>query len=82
MDMSLVFLQPGVNRTAHLPDAEMAALMGDAVYSWCPQSQVILDWTKETRYFPGRQAYRLDVVLSQHPANAVEHRPDIGQESN
>jgi hypothetical protein len=60
----------------------MAAFTGDAVYPWCPQSQVVLDQPKETRYFPGRQAYRLDVMLRQHPANAVEYRPDIGQENN
>jgi hypothetical protein len=43
---------------------------------------ILLDWPKETRYFPGRQAHRLDVVLSQHPANAVEYRPNIGHESD
>jgi hypothetical protein len=78
MDMSLMLLQPGVNQTAHLPDVDLATFTGDAVYSWCPQSQVVLDWPKETRYFPERQAYRLDVVPSQHPANVVEYRPDIG----
>jgi hypothetical protein len=80
--MSLVFLQPGVNRTARLPDIDLAAFTADAVYSWCPQFQVIIDRAEETGYFPGRQAYRLDVVSSQQPANAVEHRPHIGQESD
>jgi hypothetical protein len=79
--MLLVLLQPGVNQTARLPDVDLAELTGDAVYSCCPQSQVVLDWPKETRYFRGTQAYRL-VVPRQHLANAVEYRPDIGQESN
>jgi hypothetical protein len=75
-----MLLQPGVNRTACLPNVDLAAFTGDAVYSWCPQSQVILNWLKETRYFPERQVYRLDVVPSQDPANAVEYRPNIRQE--
>jgi hypothetical protein len=46
--MSLVLLQPGVNCTVSLPNVDLAALTGDAVCSWCPQSQVILDQPKET----------------------------------
>jgi hypothetical protein len=41
-DMLLVLLQPSVNRTAHLPNVDLTALIGDAVYSRRLQSQVIL----------------------------------------
>jgi hypothetical protein len=75
-------LQPGVNRMAPLPNVDLATLTGDDVYSWCPQCHVVLNRPKETTYIPGRQAYKLDVVPRQHPANAIEYRPDIGQEND
>jgi hypothetical protein len=61
--MSPVLLQPGVNGTTHLPNADLTANTVDAVYS--PrrlQSQVVFDRQKKTRYFPGREAHRLDVM--------------------
>jgi hypothetical protein len=66
---------------ARLPNVDLATFTGDAVYSWCPQSQVVLDRLKETRFFPGREVHRLD-VQRQHPANEVEYRPDARQESD
>jgi hypothetical protein len=71
--MLLMVLQPGVNPMAHLPNVNLAAFTGDDVYSWCPQSYIVLDQPKETRHFLGRQAYRLDVVPRQHLANVVEY---------
>jgi hypothetical protein len=68
--------------SAWLSNVDLTALTGDAVYYRRLQSQVVLDRPKETRCFPGREAHRLDVVPSQHPADAVEYRPDIRQESD
>jgi hypothetical protein len=56
-----MLLQPG---TARLPNVDLAAFTGDAVYSRCPQPQVVLDQPKETKHFLGRQAYRLDAVTT------------------
>jgi hypothetical protein len=81
MDMSLVLLQLGVNRTARLKNLDLTALTGDAVYSWGLQSQVVLDLQKEIRYFPGREAHRLDVVKRQHPADVVEYRLNISMKA-
>jgi hypothetical protein len=74
---SPMLLQPGVNQTASLPNVDLATFTGDAVYFWCPQSQVVLYQPKETRHLPGKQAYRLDVVPRQHPANAAEYRATL-----
>jgi hypothetical protein len=65
------------------PPANVAltAFKGDAVYSRCPQSLVILDRPKKTRYFPGREADRIDIATGQYPADKVVHRPNIRQES-
>jgi hypothetical protein len=71
--MLVVLLQLCVNQTALLPNLDLTALTRDAVYSWGLQSQIILDLQNETRYFPGREAHRLDVVPRQHPADAVEY---------
>jgi hypothetical protein len=76
-----MLLLPGVNRTARLPHVDLTAFTGEAVYFLYRQFQVILDRPKETRYFPERQAYRLDAVPRQHPDNAVEYRPHVRQES-
>jgi hypothetical protein len=78
--MSLVLLQPGVNRTARVPNVDLSALTADAIYFQRLQPQIVLDWPKEIRYFPGREAHRLDVVPRQHPGDAVDYRPDIRQE--
>jgi hypothetical protein len=40
---------------ARLSNAELTAFTRDAVYSWCLRSQVVLDRSKESRYFPGRE---------------------------
>jgi hypothetical protein len=66
---------------ACLPTTELTGLTRDAVNSWHHQFQVILDQLKETTYFPGRESHRIDVVPRQHPADAVEYKPDIRQES-
>jgi hypothetical protein len=62
--MSLVLLQSGVIRTARLPNADLTALTGDAVYSQCLQSQDVLDRPKGTRYFPRRETHRRDIVTA------------------
>jgi hypothetical protein len=49
--MSLVLLQPGVNRTARLPNVDLTGPTEDALYFRCLQSQVVLDRQKETRHF-------------------------------
>jgi hypothetical protein len=38
--------------------------------------------TEKTRYFPGRETHRPDVVPRQHPADVAEYRTDIRQESD
>jgi hypothetical protein len=75
MDMSLVLLQPGVNRTARLSNIDLTALTGDAVNFQRLQSQVVLDRSKETRYLSEREAHRRNVVSSQHSADAAKYRP-------
>jgi hypothetical protein len=81
-DMSLVLLQPDVSQTACLPNVDQTTHTGDAVYSRCLQFQVVLDRLKETGYFAEREARRLDVVLREHRADAVEYQSDIRQESS
>jgi hypothetical protein len=51
--VSLMFFQPYVHKTARLPNVDLAAFTGDSVNSRCPQSQVILKWPEEIRYFLG-----------------------------
>jgi hypothetical protein len=80
--MSLMLLQPGVNRTACLLNVDLAAFIRDTAYSQCPQSQVGLDQPTETRYLPTREAQGLDVVPTYHSANADEYRPDIRQKGD
>jgi hypothetical protein len=51
-----MFLQPDVNQTACMSSADMITFRGDTVYSWCLQSQVVIDWQKETRELPQLEA--------------------------
>jgi hypothetical protein len=69
-DVTLVFLGPGLDGTAGLPDADLIALAGHAVYTGSLEFQVILYGPKEAGDLLRRQARRLD-VLGQHPADAV-----------
>jgi hypothetical protein len=70
------------NGPARLPIVNSPALTRDAVYSWRASSVPDRPWPKETTYARGREAHKLDVVPRQHPADAVEYRPDIRQESD
>jgi hypothetical protein len=80
--MLLARLQPGINRTGCLPDIELTAFTGEAVYFWCLQFQVVLGRPKEASYFPWREAHRLEVVPRQHPAHVIEYQYVIRQESD
>jgi hypothetical protein len=67
---------------ACLPNVDLTTLTDNAVYYQHLQSHVILDRPKGTRYFPGKEAHRLDVVPRQHPADSVKYRPNIRLESD
>jgi hypothetical protein len=48
-----MLVDPSVNRMACLPSVDLTTLIGDAVFSWYLQSQVILGWwEKESEMFP------------------------------
>jgi hypothetical protein len=79
MDISIVFLQSGDRRTAHLLTVGLRELTGVAVHYQCHQYQIVLDRLKEFRYFHGREIHRLNVPR-QHPAPGVKYRPDTNQE--
>jgi hypothetical protein len=81
-DVLLMLLQPRVHRTACPPNVDLAALIGDSLYTQCPKSQIIFDRLEETRYFLGRQAHWFDVMPGQHSADSIEYSPDIGQEGD
>jgi hypothetical protein len=48
-DVALVLLDPGLDRTASLPDVDLTTLTGHAVHTISLESQVILHRPKETR---------------------------------
>jgi hypothetical protein len=52
---------------ACLSNAGFTTLTWDIIYSWYPQSQVILDQPKKTR-----EVNQLDTVLGQQPAKVVK----------
>jgi hypothetical protein len=69
LDVLMVLLDPGLNRTASLSNVYPLTLTGNAVYTQCFQAKVIL---KETGDFPKQEAYRSDVLFGKYPADPYE----------
>jgi hypothetical protein len=59
----ILLQQSDVNGMANLSSVDLTALTGDAVNSWCPQSQVAHGQLKESRDFIWWEMNRLDVIL-------------------
>jgi hypothetical protein len=75
-NVSVVLLDPGINRTASLPNVNLTKFAQYAVHAWSFQSQVIFHGPKKISSFPRQKAYRLDVMPGQHTANVIEGRVD------
>jgi hypothetical protein len=82
MNVPVVFLDPGINGMASLPNVNLTTFAWYAVHTRSFQSQVILHWPKKISNFPRRKSYRLDVMLGQHMTNAIEGRANKGKKGN
>lgn len=51
-----LLFQTGVNQMACLSYVNLIIITGDTVCSQCPQSHILLDWSKQTRDFPLQEA--------------------------
>jgi hypothetical protein len=78
----VVFLDPGINRTASLPNVNLTTLARYAIDTRSFQSQVILHGPKKISNFLWRKAHRLDVMPGQHTTNAIEGRANKGKKGN
>jgi hypothetical protein len=78
----VVFLDPGINRTASLPNVNLTTLARYAVDTRSFQSQDILHGPKKISNFLWWKAYRLDVMPGQHTTNAIEGRANKGKKGN
>jgi hypothetical protein len=81
-NVPVVLLDPGINRTASLPNVNLTAFARYAVDTRSFQSQVILHGPKKINNFLRRKAYRLDVMPGQHTTNAIEGRANKRKKGN
>jgi len=58
--VSLVLCYSGFYRSTSLSDVHLTTLTECAVYPRCVLSQVVLNWTKETGYFPRRHSNKFN----------------------
>jgi hypothetical protein len=66
-NVPVVFLDPGMNGTASVPNVNLNTFAGYAVHAWSLQSHVIFHGPKEISNFPRRKARRLNAPR-QHAA--------------
>jgi hypothetical protein len=81
-NVPVVFLDPGINRTASLPNVNLTTRARYAVDTRSFQSQVILHGPKKIRNCLWRKAHRLDVLPGQHTTTASDGRANKGKKGN
>jgi hypothetical protein len=65
-----------------MSDIHLAALTGNAIHAWSPQSQIVLHRMEEAGDLPRRQANTLNVVPGQHSAEVAVCSLDVWQEGD
>jgi hypothetical protein len=81
-NVPVVLLDPGINRTASLPNVNLTTLARYAVDTRSFQSQVILHRPKKISNILWWKAYRLDVMPGQHTTNVIEGRANKRKKGN
>ena len=78
----VVLLYSGLYRPTSLSDVHLATLIKYAVYSWSPQSPLVLHRTEEAGALSKRQANYSDIILMKHSADPAVCRLDIWEKSD